>query len=181
MNDVPRKFLVSDPIEIAISLEINGRYVNKVPTRRMLNKYKFYTLKRGCYVYYIQLEDNKRIPVYVGCTWRQTLGHESFTSNKREKLDIALTKVKGGTLHVIFIAPEDFENLEIDNRMMHEMENTLIQYAHAKNPRLENKVGVNSPYKEKLTHWYIDGVLYSDNTESENGRLLGDVLGISGK
>ena len=96
MNDVPRKFLVSDPIEIAIALEINGRYVNKVPTRRMLNKYKFYTLKRGCYVYYIQLEDNKRIPVYVGCTWRQTLGHESFTSNKREKLDIALTKVKGG-------------------------------------------------------------------------------------
>ena len=62
MNDVPRKFLVSDPIEIAIALEVNGRYVNKVPTRRMLKKYKFYTLKRGCYVYYIQLGE-KRIPV----------------------------------------------------------------------------------------------------------------------
>lgn len=178
MNDVPRKFTVSDPIEISLVVEINGRYVNEFPTRRLLKRYKTYTSKRGCYVFYIKMDDGKLLPVYVGATWRQTLKDECFTSNKRWKLDKALTKVMGGIPYMVLIAPKDNEQTEVDNRMIHEMENALIQYAYQKNPRIENKVGVNSPYKEKLTHWYIDGALYSDNDEDENGKFLREVLDI---
>lgn len=176
MNDVPRKFLVSDPIEMPLTLEVNGRYVNEVATRRILRRYKPFTMKRGCYIFYMKFDD-KVLPTYVGCTYRQTLKKESFTSNKRLKLNKSLTKYVGGVPVVQFIAPEDYDNMETDKRMVLEMENLLIQYAHAVNPRLENKVGVDSPYKEKLTHWYIDGVLLSDNV-TENGVFLKKALAI---
>ena len=163
-----RKFMVSEPIDITIIQEINGRYVDEISTRKTFKNHFRFTENYGCYVFAIKT-DTELKPVYVGQAFKQPLGHESFTSNKRWKLDKALTKTIGGTLLVQFIVPVDDEPLT--QRMLNEMESALIQFAYRKNPRIENKKRVKKPIKNQLTEWSIDW-------DSDNGKLLKEMLGI---
>ena len=167
------RFIVSEPIDIPLVHEIAGRYVNEIETRKRFKQqlHKDFTSECGCYVFYIETKDETK-PVYVGCTVKQNLGKESITSNKRWKLDKALTKTVGGTLFVVFIAPE--ESLPDSNKdpTIKAMEKQLIQCAVKVNRRLENKQGVRTRNKNngpdaKPLPWSIDGVLNSDGASTQ--------------
>jgi len=164
---VVRKFIVSPRIEIPIIVGESGRYVDD-SHRKCFRKYADFAKGYGCYVFSIEYDDGTKIPVYIGQAHKQTLSHESFTTQKRFLLTKALAKVKGGRMFARFIIPAEGK---LDKALIDELESDLIQLGFAKNAKLENTSRVRNPIQHAIKRWSIDW-------ESDTGKDLLSVFAI---
>ncbi len=109
--------------------------------------------KHGCYVFALRAAKGF-VPWYVG---RAAKGfqQESFTTDKRDKYNNALTRRRKGTPVLFFVAPPDGKNKVPSPELSH-MEKELIQFAIRKNPHVRNVQNTKN-----VPRWTIKGVIRS--------------------
>ncbi len=174
----PRKYIVSELIEVPIVREIAGQYVHSTEARDAVREqHPDFTDKHGCYVFGIKTKTGVN-PVYVGCAGKRPLGFEAFTSHKRATLAEALAYYPNAKLFIAFVVPEDDEDVSD----IKEMEGVLIRYASEKNPDILNEVKPSAGRNAKEggdCSWYIDGVFNGGRgRRSQAGKAFRAMVGI---
>lgn len=152
--DSARKFVVSELIKVPLAREKAGRHIDTKQIHPLLEKCAAFAKKHGCYVFAIRTSQGAT-PVYVGRATKQTLGKEAFSADKLNKANCALQQWKKGTLVLAFVTPED-DRRNVAEKSIKEIEDVLIQYAHERNPNVQNERGIIK-YR-----WFIDGVFNSN-------------------
>lgn len=116
--------------------------------------------KQGCYVFALRAAKGF-VPWYVGQA-SKGFEQETFTSDKRDKYNRALTRRRKGTPVLFFVAPPGAKN-KVAARELNHMEKELIQFAIAKNPDICNVQNTkNAP------RWTIKGVIRSPQGKPSN-------------
>ena len=109
--------------------------------------------KQGCYVFALRAAKGF-VPWYVGQA-SKGFERETFTPDKRDKYNRALTRRRKGTPVLFFVAPTGAKN-KVPSKELNHVEKELIQFAITRNPDICNVQNTkNAP------RWTIKGVIRS--------------------
>ena len=126
--------------------------------------------RRGAYVFGVR-SGGGMTPIYVGEATR-SYQQECFTADKAGKYTLGLSFYRRGT-PVIFFVTSPKKKGPVNRKVIHDLEEFLIQNAKAKNPELVNKQGAGE------ANWGIVGVIRSSSGQpSRAARALKGMIGL---
>ncbi len=125
--------------------------------------------RRGAYVFGVR-SGGGISPGYVGEA-KKGYEQECFTPDKCLKYTLGLSAYEKGTPILFFVASPKRKG-RVNEKVIHDLEDFLIQNAKAKNPDLLNKRGA------KEANWAIGGVLRSGQGQrSKAARVFRSTMG----
>lgn len=145
--------IVSGPFEVPfVKSEAGIKCIDSAQVKAFWAKAEAapFQLKQGVYVFATRAGKGYR-PIYVGKSTKGFKG-ECFTPHKLHHYAQALSNGDKGSPVMFFIALPGSPR-KVAAKVIREMEDLMIQFAAAKNPKLRNKVGT------KAADWTIKGVV----------------------
>jgi hypothetical protein len=109
--------------------------------------------ERGCYVFAIRTGGGFQ-PIYVGKAAKTSFKNETFNAGNRHKYHNGFSEYAKGTPLMFFVVRSVRKGLT-SKGLIAAIEDFLIQAGVAKNPNLQNVIGVQQP------NWRIKGVIRS--------------------
>ena len=160
-------FEVHGPYEVATHPD--SRVITKEEGTEFFRGHPHLSERRGAYVFGVR-SGGGITPVYVGQA-KRGYAQECFTADKGLKYTLGLAAYEKGTPVLFFVAVPRKKG-PTNEKVIHDLEDFLIQNAKAKNPDLVNKRGA------KEANWAISGVIRSGQGKpSEAARIFRSMMG----
>lgn len=146
-------FEVHGPFEITHEKHPGGRVLVFDDFWNENSPASYLAYERGCYVFAMRTGGGLQ-PIYVGKASKTTFKNETFNASNKHKYQNGYSEYAIGTPLMFFVVRSTRKGLT-SGKLIGKIEDFLIQAGVAKNPRLQNVIGIQQP------SWRIKGVIRS--------------------